>query len=50
MFIFIQIIALFYSYVLFYAIAIKHFPNIISFVMFAYDKSYHMEKQCYCSD
>ena len=50
MFIYIQIITLFYSYVLFYAIAIKHFPNIISFVMFAYDKSYHMEKQCYCSD
>ena len=45
MFIYIQIISLFYSYVLFYAIAIKYFLNIFSFVMFACDKSCHMAKQ-----
>ena len=42
MFIYIEIINLFYSYELFYAIVIKHLSNIISFVMFACDKSCHM--------
>ena len=44
MFICIQIINLFYSYVLFYVIAIKHLPNMISLVMFAYDRSCYMAK------
>ena len=50
MFIYIQMITLFYSYVLFYAVVTKHLPNIISFFMFAYDKSFLMAKQCYCPD
>ena len=50
LFIYFQIITLLYSYVLFSAIAIKHLPNIISFVMFSYDKKCHMAKQFYCPD
>ena len=46
MFIYTQIINLFYCYVLFYAIAIKHLPNVISLVMFAYNRSCNMAKQC----
>ena len=45
MFIYIQIINLFYSYVSFYAIAIEHLPNVISLVLFAYDRSCYMAKQ-----
>ena len=48
MFIYIQIINLCYRYVSFYAIAIKYLPNMISFVMLAYDRRCHMAKQCHC--
>ena len=41
---------LFYSYVLFYAISIKHLPNVISLVMFAYDRSCYMTKQFHFPD
>ena len=47
---YVNIINLFYSYVLFYAIAIKHLPNVISLVMFAYDRSCYMAKQYHCPD